>query len=312
MTNKPVIKSVGVHIPEKRISNFDLLERFDITEEFITRKIGVLSRAVKDSRDNTSDLCVKAFDDLQQKTPIDLNSINLVCVVTQNPDQKIPHTAAIVHQKLELNNDCMTFDISQGCAGFPHGLSIVSSLMQTLPIQNALLFTCDPYSKIIDPDDKNTSLLFGDSATVTLLSNDVSQLGYTLQGTTFGTTPNSTDCLKCEDTFQMNGRDVVGNALREVPGNIRSLLQSSNLQNSDIDLFVLHQASRVMVESLREFLNLDESVAPYEIFNLGNTVSSSIPIILAPHINEPTKDNIIVSGFGVGFSYASSLLKRIK
>ena len=312
MLKSPVIKSIGVYIPENRESNFDLLDRFDITEEFITRKIGVQSRAIKDKIDNTSDLCIKAFHDLKSKTNIDSKTINLVCVVTQNPDKKIPHTAAIVHQKLGLNKNCMTFDISQGCAGFPHGISIVSSLMRTLAIQNALLFTCDPYSKIVDPNDKNTSLLFGDAATVTLVSSDEGQYGYCLQGTTFGTTPNSNSCLMCEETFQMNGRDVVGNALREVPENINLLLRTLNLKSSDIDLFVLHQASRVLVESLRNLLKLDENIAPYEIINLGNTVSSSIPIVLSRHMDDLVKKNIVISGFGVGFSFASSLLKLIK
>lgn len=312
MLKTSVIKSIGVYIPETKESNFDLLNRFDITEEFITRKIGVHSRAIKNKTDNTSDLCVKAFYNLKSKTDIDIEKINLVCVVTQNPDQKIPHTAAIVHQKLGLTKNCMTFDISQGCAGFPHGISIVSSLMSNLSIQDALLFTCDPYSKIINQNDKNTALLFGDAATVTFISNNREQSGYCLQGTTFGTVPGSNSCLTCEDKLQMNGRDVVSNALREVPENINSLLRSSGLKISDIDLFVLHQASRVMVESLRDLLILDEETAPYEIMNLGNTISSSIPIVLSKHVDQLTKDNILISGFGVGFSYASSLLKLIK
>ena len=239
MFQGPLIQSIGIFIPTGRESNFDLLERFDITEEFVTRKIGVQTRAVKDKADDTSDLCVKAFNDLITTADIDLNQVGLVCVVTQNPDQKVPHTAAIVHQKLGLAKTCMTFDISQGCAGYPHGLSIVTSLMREQDIRSALLFTCDPYSKIVDPQDKNTALLFGDAATVTWITQGEHTAGYALQKSVFGTLPNSYSCLTCIDHLYMNGREIVGNALREVPENIRSLLKSCNLESRDVDLFVL-------------------------------------------------------------------------
>jgi len=311
MIPNPVIKSIGIFIPENRESNYNLLERFEINEQFITKKIGVETRAIKDKKDETSDLCIKAFHDLCRTSQIDLSQINLLCVVTQNPDQKIPHTAAIVHQKLGLDKSCMTFDISQGCAGFPHGIAIVSALMRDLNFKNALLFTCDPYSKIVNPNDKNTSLLFGDAATATLMTNQDDNCGYTLVNANFGTLQNSYSCLTCTDSLQMSGRDIVSYVLKEVPGSIRELLLNNNLKIQDIDLFVLHQASRTMVELLRENLNVNEETAPFEIMEIGNTVSSSIPIVLKKHVDEKTKKHILISGFGVGFSFASSLLKLV-
>jgi 3-oxoacyl-[acyl-carrier-protein] synthase III len=248
---------------------------------------------------------------LCKNTNINSAHIELVCVVTQNPDQKIPHTAAIVHQKLGLGKRCMTFDISQGCAGFTHGLSIVSALMNNFNLHSALLFTCDPYSKIVDPNDKNTALLFGDAATVTFLTNDDEAEGYTLIDTHFGTLPGSYECLMCIDKLQMNGRDVLNNALREIPENIHALLSTNQLAVMDIDLFVFHQASKLLIQLLRDILELNEQIMPFNILNIGNTISSSIPIMLKEHIANKSKQQIVLSGFGVGFSFASSLIKLI-
>ncbi|MFM7171949.1 MAG: hypothetical protein ACKO4U_02805 [Caldilinea sp.] len=152
-------------------------------------KLGVVERAVKKEEETTSDLCLSAFQALQGEQPIDLQQIQLVVVVTQNPDMKIPYTAAIVHQKLGVSKSCMTFDIGQGCAGYTHALTLCTALMERLHFDHALLFTCDPYSNIVDPHDKDTALLFGDAASVSYLAR--SGAGYQLLDADFGTAPNS-------------------------------------------------------------------------------------------------------------------------
>lgn len=309
MTSSPSIATIGVHIPSTRVSNLDRLSDFMITQSFLTDKLGVEWRAIKDAQDETSDLCVKAFYALQEKTNLDPAEVELLCVVTQNPDQRIPHTAAVVHQKLKIGKHCMTFDVSQGCAGYTHGLAIVSSLMASLGLGHAILLTCDPYSKIVRSDDKNTALLFGDAATATYMSSKGG--GYSLVDTHFGTLPQSNSCLSCRESLHMNGRDVLNNALREVPNSIQSLLRANSLSSAEVDLFVFHQASKLMVELLRQDLGLDESRAPFDIAKIGNTISSSIPIMLEPYVEEREKQLIVLSGFGAGFSFASSLIKLI-
>lgn len=119
------LQSIGVYLPSERASNLACTEKFGVTRFFLEEKLGVVERAVKKKEETTSDLCLNAFQSLQGEHPIDLQQIQLIAVVTQNPDMKIPYTAAIVHQKLGGSKSCMTFDIGQGCAGYTHALPSV-------------------------------------------------------------------------------------------------------------------------------------------------------------------------------------------
>jgi 3-oxoacyl-[acyl-carrier-protein] synthase-3 len=253
---------------------------------------------------------VAAFDDLTRKlSDFDAGSVELVCLVTQNPDSRIPHTSAVIHQRLDLPASCMTFDLSQGCAGFPHALAVVTSLAERFGFDNALIFTCDPYSTIVDPSDRDTALLFGDAATVTYLKRIGP--GYRLVDAVFGTRPGSAAVLRYEeDRLIMEGREVFQNAAREVPKTIRGLLNRNHLEEGDVDLFLLHPGSKYLLDFLRSDLGVSESRLPFEASDYGNTVSSSIPLMLAPRLDSGLSvDRIILCGFGVGFSWGTCLLE---
>lgn len=141
------IKEIASYIPAKRNSNYDLKEKFEMDDAFIEDKIGIKSVSVKGDEENTSDLCVKAFQKLKNKITIDNSEIECLFVVTQNPDNNIPHTSAIVHGKLEMPIECACFDISLGCSGYVYGLSVIKSFMIQNNMKKGLLFTADPYSK---------------------------------------------------------------------------------------------------------------------------------------------------------------------
>jgi 3-oxoacyl-[acyl-carrier-protein] synthase-3 len=262
---------------------------------------------VKDVEDDTSDLCVKAFADLAAHDAIDRKAIQLCCVVTQNPDRRIPHTSALLHQKLGLSRSCMTFDISQGCSGYTCGFAIVSATMERLGLDRALLFTSDPYSKVVDPQDKNTALIFGDAASVSYLSR--TGAGYTLIDAEFGTAPGTASCLTANGTLKMDGAAVLMSAVREVPSSIRALLDEHHMRLDDIGLFLLHPGSLRVIELIRKELALDASKAPFEIAEYGNTVSSSIPLMLKRHVRQRRHRHLLLSGFGVGFSWGSCLVE---
>ena len=304
---EPRIVAIGVDIARRRVANEEHIESLGITRQFLHSKLGVLRRAVKEPEERTSDLCVRAYQDLVSREPLERGGIGLVCVVTQNPDQRIPHTAAILHDRLGLGRDCMTFDISQGCAGYVHGLAIVSALMKSLRIERTLLFTCDPYSEIVSSSDRDTALLFGDAATVSCLSR--TGAGYALLDIVYGTQPGSASCLVCKDSLMMDGRAVLVNAARNVPESIRTLLDRNELTECDVDAFLLHQGSRYVVDTLRNSMGIDAAKLPYDIEEYGNTVSSSIPILLKQYF-APIRAKLVMSGFGVGFTWASGLVVR--
>ena len=279
-----------------------------LDDDFIENKIGVKSHSLKEENEKSSDLCVKAFDNLIKKIDIDIESIDCCVVVTQNPDFNIPHTSAIVHGKLGLLNKCACFDISLGCSGYVYGLSNILAFMKNNGLKNGLLFTSDPYSDIIDKEDKNTALIFGDGSTVTYISEDAI---FVPQDFSFGTNGSSYKELICEDKLYMNGRAVFNFTATIIPTHIQELLKKNELNDNNIDKYVLHQGSKYIVDTIRKRLKVDESKVPFDMYEYGNTISSSIPIILEKEIRNIKNNIIVVSGFGVGLSWASSILKKI-
>jgi len=304
------IEEIGSYIPAKKISNYSRQEKFDITAEFIKDKIGVEYVAIRDHLEESSDLCVKAYENLSKRVQLGPDDIDVIIVVTQNPDYNLPHTSAIVHGRLGVSNDCACFDISLGCSGFVYALSVIQSFMEANKMKKGLLFTSDPYSKIIDPDDKNTSLLFGDAACVTLITENPV---YKTLDFTFGTIGKLYKDLICADnTLYMNGRAVYNFAARVISEDVLKILAKTGLTANDIDRFVFHQGTKFIVDTLAKRLALDPAKVVYDIYGYGNTVSSSIPILLEKELLLPEHKKILISGFGVGLSWSSSILQRIR
>ncbi|MNF62283.1 3-oxoacyl-[acyl-carrier-protein] synthase 3 [compost metagenome] len=231
-------------------------------------------------------------------------------VVTQNGDAEgLPHTAAIVQDKLGLPTHVAAFDISLGCSGYVYGLYAIKGFMEATGLKNGLLITADPYSKIVDPEDRNTTMLFGDAATATWMGeNPIWQLGKSK----FGTDGSGAPHLKVTDgVFFMNGRQVFNFALLKVPAHLHELLDESHLQASDIDAFCIHQGSAAIVDAVaRRFEEGEPEKFVKDMLETGNTVSSSIPLLLQNHVFDSKWTRVAISGFGVGLSWGSAILYR--
>jgi 3-oxoacyl-[acyl-carrier-protein] synthase-3 len=302
------ICDIAEYIPEHRINNFEKKDHFKITDEFIEGKLGVRSVSRLGPDQDTSDLCLEAYEKLRAQGLLNTDSIDAIVVCTQNPDYSLPHTSAILHGKLGLPENCAAFDISLGCSGYVYGLAVIESLMTSANMKHGLLFTADPYSKVIDEDDKNTSLLFGDAASVTYISENPVLVSGRF---TFGTRGRDFEHLICRDRkLSMNGREIFNFALRTVPVDVKRVLELNKLEIENIDRFLLHQGSKYMVDYLIKRIGLPKEKTPYVIKDYGNTVSSSIPIMLKPLLLEDTVKRILISGFGVGLSWASGIIIR--
>jgi len=302
------IKNIGSYLPNSKKSNYDVLEKFEISESFVNKKLGIKNVRVKDKLDETSDLCIKAYKYLDEKERIAKNEIECLIVVTQNPDYNLPHTSAIVHKKLGFSENCACFDISLGCSGYVYGLSAIKSFMQENNIKKGLLFTADPYSKIINPEDKNTSMLFGDGASVSLISDEPL---FRLGKFSFGTIGERYESLISKNgELHMDGFDIFSFASKYVPTDFEKVLNLNNISKDEVDYFVFHQGSKYIVDTLRKKLKLPKDKVLFDIEDYGNTVSSSIPMILEKIIEEDKKMNIFVSGFGVGLSWASGIVYK--
>ena len=305
------IEAIASYIPTFLESNFAKKEQFGIDDAFIESKIGVHTVSRKADDEETSDMCIEAFRALRGKVPESAQEVDCIIVCTQNPDGKgLPHTSAIVHGKIGADDECAAFDISLGCSGYVYSLSVITSFMSANGMRKGLLFTADPYSKIVDPNDKNTSLLFGDAATVTLLGESPV---FEISQTAFGTRGKDHEALQClNGRLKMNGRGIFNFAMTDVPPQIMKLMDSGGHVLDEIDLFILHQGSRYMIEMLSKRLKLDAQKVPIRLAEQGNTVSSSIPLILEEYIDQSAYKNIVISGFGVGLSWASGILRRVK
>lgn len=305
------IEKIGWHIPPEGVPPLDKAAQFGLSDDFIRKKTGFVGLARKAPSQKASDLCVNAFGQLltQIQTETELADVDFICVCTQNGDYQIPHTSAVVQDKLGFSTACAAFDISLGCSGYVYALHIAKSFMESSGFRKGLLFTSDPYSDIIDPEDKNTALIFGDAATVTLLSDNPV---FDIKDGLFETHGNYHDHLikRDQESLAMNGRGIFNFTLSNAPDNIDRCLQKNSLSKSEIDIFLLHQASKYIVDNLCRRMALAPEKVPFSAESHGNTVSSSIPLALRALLDQTDCKRILLCGFGVGLSLASTILRR--
>jgi 3-oxoacyl-[acyl-carrier-protein] synthase III len=304
------IKACKGYIPETTLENSIQAKEFDVEENFLAEKIGMLRLSRKLPSEETSDLAVKAVQNLLASTDLHRDQIECLVLVTQNPDGfGLPHTSAIIHRKLELSENCSVFDLSLGCSGFIHSLAIAKAYMDAQRIENGVIVTADPYSKIINSKDRNTALLFGDAACAIWLGKKPT---WTVGPFDFGTASKyNSALLVCDDRrLKMNGREVFNFSAVNIPISVHRVLDRAGLTMDDVDMVLLHQGSRYIVNTIGQRLKVPEKT-PFFAKKYGNTVSSSIPLILERHIPDEV-NRIVACGFGVGLAWATTILERLK
>jgi 3-oxoacyl-[acyl-carrier-protein] synthase-3 len=314
------IRDVACYLPERRIESSDLSERLGFKPGFLENKVGVETRRYAAADETTSDMAVRAFERLRRNHADDsFEDVGLVLLCTQNPDYKMPHTASIVQNRLGLPKSALSFDINLACSGYVTAIVTAKALMNELGVRRALVFTSDPYSKIVDPDDRATVALFGDAASVSILEeggrlricrslfgNDGSKYEAAIvRGSGTARTPGE------PEQFRLDGRGIYELLKTEAPPNIRECLRLNELTMDDVGVFLFHQASAWLLKGLCEDLQLSTDRAPSNIRNIGNTVSSSIPLLLEQLLNNGQRvpPTMLLAGFGAGLAWASVVLR---
>lgn len=326
------IKGLSYYLPQTIVTNEQIVSEFpEWTVEKITSKVGVNKRHVA-AEETISDMAVKASERLFEQYPeIKREDIDFVIVCTQSPDYFLPSTACLVQARLALSTNCGAFDIDLGCSGYEYGLAVAKGLITANIARNVLFITSEAYNKHLHPRDKGNRTIFGDAATASVISTDgFAEIGEFCLGTdgkgaehlivkTGGMKhPQPLNDVSFDengnpvssDHLFMNGAKIFNFTLKVVPPMVKDVLAKSGLEKEDIDLFVFHQANMFMLEHLRKKLKIDESKFFINMENIGNTVSSTIPIALCDAMKEgKLHGNILLAGFGVGLSWGATVLK---
>jgi 3-oxoacyl-[acyl-carrier-protein] synthase-3 len=327
------IAAIAVHLPQRILTNEDLQREFpDWTVEKIAAKTGIDSRHIAADDEFSSDLAVGAGKALFAEHGVDPATIDFLIVCTQTPDHLLPSTSLLVHAALGLRSDCGAFDFTLGCSGYVYGLGLGRALIDSGQAERVLLITADTYSKLLNPEDRSVRTIFGDGAAATLLVRGDRGVGRTVYGSDGtgagalavpggGLAPSSRFPAALPEArglhatgydLYMDGPAVFNFTLRVVPESVERLLGDSGVARGDVDTWILHQANAFMLGHLRRKLGIAEERFVVDMADVGNTVSSSIPIALARAMRAgrtPAGSRSVLLGFGVGLSWAGALIE---
>lgn len=330
------IAQIEYYLPGDRVSNEDLQrENPDWDMGRLSEKSGVYNRHIAKADETAFDMACKACEKLFSTRQISKDSIDGIIFCTQSPDYIMPSNAFLLHKHLKLGQSVFAFDINLACSGFIYGLSIARGFIATGLGKNILLVNADTYSKYINPRDRSAKILFGDGAAASIISGKESQgvidIILASSGKDFDSfyipsggcrlpKSESTSAEEMDaagnthsaENIHMNGFGVWKFIASTVPKQINEILSRNGFSVNDIDLYVFHQASKMTLDSLIKGSKIDPEKVFSNIQDVGNLVSASIPVALKDALTAgrlKKGDLVLLSGFGVGLSWGTIILK---
>jgi 3-oxoacyl-[acyl-carrier-protein] synthase-3 len=331
---KAYLNYVSYLLAPNCITNEDLAKRFpEYTPEKIFKNTGIKKRFAVDEETLSSDFATACGEKFFQEFPVKKEDIDFLIFCTECPDYVAPATSCIIQHKLGLPISVGTMDLSFGCSGYSYGLSMAKALVESRMAQNVLFVTADIPTEFLPPNNTLLNLLFSDGASANLIS--LERTGRQLTNFVFGTDGSGERNLMIKNSafkeaksadwyndsensnlpvgrMEMNGEAIFRFSLERVPELVKEILQKNNCKFGEIDLFVFHQASRIILKSLQRKLNIPEEKFFTNLADVGNTVSASIPIALVEAEKQrkiKPSMKILIAGFGVGYSWSGTILK---
>ena len=280
--------------------------------EKLKDKTGIHSRHTLGINETEKSLVIEASKKLFER--VNPDDIDGIIHVSQSPFSRLPTSACLIQDILNLPKNMMAFDLIQGCSGFVYGLSVASAMIYQQGLKKVLIICADTYTNYIPKNDRTNRPIFSDGAAAAILeSSGDGSIG----PFSFFTDGSGGDLLALKENngkeqLFMDGKKVFKFSLREVPKAFNELLIKANLKQEDIDLFIFHQASAVILRQLKSKLNIPDEKWFQNIKDMGNTVSATIPIAIKQAKDSgqfKPKMNVMLMGFGVGLSVAGCIVR---
>lgn len=331
------ILGIAAALPASILDNNTLATRFGSKEmAAIVKMAGIIERRVAAPGQCASDLALTAAERLLRAKNIDRRTIDLLMFVSQTPDYRIPTTASVLHHKLNLSENCATFDINQACSAFPYALSIAHSMVRTGTASHALILNADTLTTLIHPGDRSLVALHGDGACATLVGPCES--GYGFEGFSLGTdgsgarhllipaggarrpsceetraeARDESGCVHDADHLIMNGPAVFHFSVYNVPEVIRGALARLNMTLDAVDHVILHQANRTMLDLIYKSLRVPREKQFFCLERMGNSSGPSTPIALSEAWRAGTirpGSRSLICSFGAGLTWGVALVR---
>ena len=321
MTYSRII-GTGGYLPEKVLTNHDLEKMVDTSDQWITERTGIKKRHIAAENETTCDLAEHAARDAMDAAGVGPGDIDLIILATTTPDRIFPSTACLLQQRLNIHG-CAAFDVQAVCSGFVYALGIADKFIRSGSHRCALVIGAETLSRIIDWTDRSTCVLFGDGAGAVVLSasEEPGILSTHLHAdgeykdllsTTGGVSEGYPNDLDGSAYITMQGNEVFKMAVNTLGRIVDETLEANNMEKTDVDWLVPHQANIRIINATAKKLKLSTDHVVVTVQDHGNTSAASVPLALNVAVRDKRiqrGDTLLFEAFGGGFTWGSALLR---
>jgi 3-oxoacyl-[acyl-carrier-protein] synthase-3 len=318
VTLRSVVKGVGSALPARRVSNAELAETVETSDQWIVERTGIKSRYIAAEGETTASLATDAARRALDHAGIDAGEIDLIVLATATPDQTFPSSATKVQAALGIN-DCIAFDVHAVCTGFLYALSVADSMLRSGNARNALVIGSETFSRILDWEDRGTCVLFGDGAGALVLAAEDGERG--ILATKLHADGRHNDLLFVDGgpsttgtvgKLRMKGREVFRHAVVNLADVLNEVLAEIGLTSADVDWVVPHQANARILDATARKLGLSADKVIVTVDEHANTSAASVPLALDTAVRDgriKRGDLVVLEAMGGGFTWGAAALR---
>ncbi len=318
MSLRSVVLGAGSALPKRRVTNDELAERVDTSDQWIVERTGIKSRYVAGDGETTASLATDAARRALDHAGLTPADIDLIVLATATPDQTFPSSATKVQATLGID-DCIAFDVHAVCTGFLYALSVADSMLRSGNAQKALVIGAETFTRLLDWEDRATCVLFGDGAGALVLAAQESDSG--ILATKLHADGRHNDLLFVDGgpsttgtvgKLRMKGREVFRHAVVNLADVLTEVLESAGLTPADVDWVVPHQANARILDATAKKLGLPSEKIVVTVDEHANTSAASVPLAFDKAVKDgriKRGDVVVLEAMGGGFTWGAAALR---